>query len=214
MKIVRQFVLLLFGYKATYMYLFTNVLYPSSDKKVRLIFNAPSLYSLQYSSKRSLSYLLQHCISISVNDMKPYNTRKPRRAKFNAFPHQVPRWGRHKKYRYHIPNLFNRKGIDNRVHYEDPWISAAYKNSNIEWPVGKRDTVFHTILQFLRMLFVVPSNVLKLFAMGIGINCFIVIMSTVQLLSFVMKPVIMTIVVLLSFVSFHYSGKLQGVWGL
>ena len=29
--------------------------------------------------------------------MKPYNTRKPRRTRFNAFPHLIPKWGWHKR---------------------------------------------------------------------------------------------------------------------
>ena len=122
--------------------------------------------------------------------MKPYNTRKPRRAKFNAFPSEVPHWGWHKRRRSkgysYVPNFFNRglnhtnEGIANR--YDHPWISAAYKNANTEWPVGKRDTITSTLLEFFYMLYMVPSHVTKLFAMGIGINCIISIISIVTTL--------------------------------
>ena len=77
------------------------------------------------------------------------------------------------------------EGIANR--YDHPWISAAYKNAKTEWPVGKRDTITSTLSEFFYMLYMVPSHVTKLFAMGIGINCIVGIISIVTTLYFVMK---------------------------
>ncbi len=52
--------------------------------------------------------------------MKPYNTRKPRRGRFNAFPPTFPRWGRHRRRRgFHYRPNHHRRVPEQELLYEE-----------------------------------------------------------------------------------------------
>ena len=114
--------------------------------------------------------------------MKPYNTRKARRGRFNAFPPTMPRWGRHhrrhKSYRYrHGPDRHGSRvnGTESCVNGTDPWFSTNQKLHDGWWlsEDERRSTsspgFLHTCFILSANSFLLSTSIFLLFAISLGI---------------------------------------------
>ena len=103
--------------------------------------------------------------------MKPYNTRKPRRTRFNAFPPTIPRWGRHKR-RYYSNRTTRRRRSQPEQHAKqtsDPWVGVNNKLHD-GWWLSKGDSrSCINLCDFLYMACILPLSVFFLFIMSVGI---------------------------------------------
>jgi len=84
---------------------------------------------------------------------KPYNTRKPRRGKFNAFPPEIPRWGRHRR-RWKFNGVRKYSRVPTRI---DPWLKASYDSNYTTLP-GEHHNRHPSWTELLLTCIVLPKS--------------------------------------------------------
>ena len=118
--------------------------------------------------------------SRQIPNMKPYNTRKPQRGRFNAFPPSVPWWGHHHNRRV---TTLHRPSTSLNGHGHDHWFLAK-NNSKLHdgWWLGRDMSHYSSFYNFNHTCCLLPINIFLLFIATLG-TCLVASINIVEIIA-------------------------------